>query len=1256
MDSMASDPLRHVLKHLEGVEERNGYFVALCPGHDDHDPSLHIKEAGQNGNRKVLLTCRAGCDTEKVLKKAGLKWGDLFAKNGDEPTGRNIVATYDYTSPTGELLHQTVRYEPKGFSQRRPDGKGDWKWDLKGVEPVLYDQRGVMQAVLAGETVYLLEGEKDCDRAREALGITATTCAMGAKKWRDSYTHTLASANVVLVPDNDEAGRKHVLKVAEELQGVAASVKVLELPGLLGKGDLSDWLDAGGTKEEFERLSSSSQPHIPSGDSDDVSGVVRFVDLGEPKPREFIVEDLVPQGHPCLMHGGGGSAKSILAALLGICISSGNLKEFLDRPIFRHGPALIIDFELEVDEQHRRVKALCEGLETAIPDNLYYLSALGMETKEAFERAVKVCEKLGVVFAVIDSIGFAMRGDMESSKDVNAFYGNYVDPLRAVGVTPMIIDHQGKLQTGESYQRKTAFGSAFKEHRARSVLQIEAVENDRDAGILKVRIRHKKANFSPRLEPFDVELTFGPGRIDVKSVELTAANRASEETLSATERIRLALKDGDKTTAELSEFTGLSREYLWNILPTLEREGTVRVVKTEGRTKTYGLPKPPNGGGDKAPKKEKPTRRSEGSNIVPFPGSPIVDTPENLSSPSQHLYRDEDGDDTEEGSSKEPPPVPGRENNPVVRSIDATPKEAQRTRITTQTQLAHVIEDLKDVGLVALDLETTGLDPHKDSVRLLSLATKAATYLVDCQSVDPADLFPTLVERTVVAHNALFDLSFLASLGFEPGKVADTMILSQLLYAGSKVEPLKRGQTSHSLDSAVKRELDVELDKIHQSSDWGGTLTSEMIEYAAKDVEVLLPLYEVLKAKIEEADLAYIADIEHRALPAVVWMSSAGVPVDADGWREHARKMEADAERLEDELKALAPEHPDGNAWNFGSPQQVQKAAKLLGIDLPDTKDETLALYAKEHEFISALRNYRKASKLASTYGTAWLYNGCHRDGRIYASWRQLRAATGRMACDHPNLQNIPRSGLLRSYIRAPEGRVFVIADYSQIELRIAAKISGDKGMLSVYAEGRDLHTLTAQSLIGRGEISKDDRKLAKAVNFGLLYGMGAKGLQSYALKSYGIEMSLEEATRYRRRFFETYPGLKRWHEQERRAWQRDDTEVRTLPGRRRRGVERLTDRLNSPVQGTGADGLKLALALLWERRDECPGGVLVLACHDEIVVECDEGDAKKVEAWLKKAMIDGMDEVVNSGLDTEHPDLVPIEVDVEILKSWGGD
>jgi DNA polymerase-1 len=204
--------------------------------------------------------------------------------------------------------------------------------------------------------------------------------------------------------------------------------------------------------------------------------------------------------------------------------------------------------------------------------------------------------------------------------------------------------------------------------------------------------------------------------------------------------------------------------------------------------------------------------------------------------------------------------------------------------------------------------------------------------------------------------------------------------------------------------------------------------------------------------------------------------------------------------------------------------------------------------------------------------------------------------------------------------------------------------------MLSAYAEGHDLHTLTTQALTGGKDVNKDERKLAKAVNFGLLYGMGAKGLQSYALKSYGVRMSLEEATLYRRRFFQTYPGLKKWHEREQLDWLRGDTETRTLSGRRRTDVRRLTDRLNAPVQGSGADGLKLALALLWEHRGECPEVVPIIVCHNEGVVECSSERALDAKVWLEKTMVDGMETVLNGTSKTD----VPIEVEARIARSWG--
>ena len=236
--------------------------------------------------------------------------------------------------------------------------------------------------------------------------------------------------------------------------------------------------------------------------------------------------------------------------------------------------------------------------------------------------------------------------------------------------------------------------------------------------------------------------------------------------------------------------------------------------------------------------------------------------------------------------------------------------------------------------------------------------------------------------------------------------------------------------------------------------------------------------------------------------------------------------------------------------------------------------------------------------------------------GRVRALFLQIGAASGRIACSNANLQNIPRDPSYRACFRPPEGRVLVKADYSQIELRIAAQLSGDAAMGEAFRQGEDLHAATARAVLGR-EPKQEDRQLAKALNFGLLYGMGAAVLREYAGNDYGVEMTLEEARHAHDRFFAAYPGL--------RAWQRRQPEgtiaSRTLAGRRRLDVRRFTEKLNSPVQGTGADILKLALARLWEDRGAVPSAVPVLAVHDELVIEVDAGDAPAAEAWLRRHM-----------------------------------
>jgi DNA polymerase-1 len=550
-----------------------------------------------------------------------------------------------------------------------------------------------------------------------------------------------------------------------------------------------------------------------------------------------------------------------------------------------------------------------------------------------------------------------------------------------------------------------------------------------------------------------------------------------------------------------------------------------------------------------------------------------------------------------------------------------------------------VLQALDESDVIGLDLETTGLTPRQDRIRLLSLATERGTYLVDCFTVDPRPLFDLLSERTLILHNAAFDLGFLAALGFAPGPVRDTMLLSRLLYG------TRHGRGFHGLESCTGRELGRTLDKTQQKSDWSKALTPEQLHYAASDAGVLPPLYEALSVKVQAAGMAEIADIEHRCVPATAWLAQAGVPFDKEAWAELARASEREAFELAQQLDAGAPvpeQRGMFGGWNWDSPQQVQEAFAAAGCPLPDTKDETLA--AVDHPLAAVLRQYRGARKRASTYGMDWLANAAP-DGRVYPSWNQLGADSGRMSCSDPNVQNLPRTAAYRRCFRAPPGRVLVKADYSQIELRIAAKISGDKAMLAAYQTAQDLHTLTAQRVLGRDQVSKEDRQIAKSANFGLLYGMGAKGYQAYAQSTYGVELTLEQARQYRQAFFSAYPGLAAWH---RRVRREHAGETRTLAGRRRLLDAKVFDtlRLNSPVQGTGADGLKRALALLWERRNQVPGAFPILAVHDEIVVECDRDQAEAASTWLRRAMLDGM-----AGWLAP----VPIEVELTVAPTWGG-
>ena len=234
-----------------------------------------------------------------------------------------------------------------------------------------------------------------------------------------------------------------------------------------------------------------------------------------------------------------------------------------------------------------------------------------------------------------------------------------------------------------------------------------------------------------------------------------------------------------------------------------------------------------------------------------------------------------------------------------------------------------------------------------------------------------------------------------------------------------------------------------------------------------------------------------------RALPGIAW--SPGIRFDRGAWAEQSETAVEERDRHLAELRRLDPDKGERN-WN--SHAQVKTALAALGFKVNSTEDEILA--GINHPIATALRRYRAATKRVDMYGMKWIADHVGAEDRVSPSWHQHGAATGRMSCSDPNLQQVPKRPEYRQCFAAPAGRTLIKADYSQIELRIAAAMSGDQRMLDAYRGGEDLHRLTAAAILSKpvDDVTKDDRQLAKAMNFGLLYGMGAAGLMTYARKT----------------------------------------------------------------------------------------------------------------------------------------------------------
>ena len=432
-------------------------------------------------------------------------------------------------------------------------------------------------------------------------------------------------------------------------------------------GEVYDW----GRSRPLGSLSSS--PESPreltddDNNEDDLEGIVWFSKEGEPKEREYLIENVAVKNYTIVAYGAGGVAKSFAVLAAGIAIAGGS-EEWLGLRVLDHGYVLYLDFELDAEEQHRRVRDLCAGLGVDIPEKLAYFSALGMPTEKAFAKAKAFVKEYGneAKAIIIDSMGLAMQGDMDHARDVIAFHRRFTDPLRVMGITPFVVDHEGKLQSGENRKEKGPTGSAFKSWTTRSVLQFILEEYDEANSALDIRVRQHKTNFKPT-KPFGVRFTFEEKKVSVEAIDLPDTELIDETYIPVKERITAALAPGEATIRELAQLTGAEVGTVRNKVSELMGEERITDAGYRGREKLYEVC-----GGGKDDKKDEDLVTREDAGKTKKRDYPS----DSLLSSSPNALRDLGGDD----------------NNSGAQTTHNENKEAQAKEAELQGSLATVAE------------------------------------------------------------------------------------------------------------------------------------------------------------------------------------------------------------------------------------------------------------------------------------------------------------------------------------------------------------------------------------------------------------------------------------------------------------------------------------------------------------------------------------------------------------------------------------
>ncbi len=582
------------------------------------------------------------------------------------------------------------------------------------------------------------------------------------------------------------------------------------------------------------------------------------------------------------------------------------------------------------------------------------------------------------------------------------------------------------------------------------------------------------------------------------------------------------------------------------------------------------------------------------------------------------------------------------------------------------------LQRLQAADAFAFDTETTSLDPHQAELVGLSFAiTPGQACYVPVGHDGPgvavqlplkqvlSDIAPLLADpgKAKIAQHGKYDMHVLArhDIAVE-GLRYDTMLESYVLNATA---------IRHDMDSLASRYLGVTTIKYEQVAGKGAKqigfnqVDLEIArDYAAEDADITLRLHQALWPQLEaEPGLRRVfEDIEMPLVPVLARVEANGVLIDTGQLARQGSELRLRMHELVQQAQALA-----GHPFNLDSPKQLQAILyEELGLPValktatgqPSTNEEALEALADQHALPRVILDYRGLAKLVSTYIDKLGQQVNPHTGRVHTSYHQAVAATGRLSSSDPNLQNIPvrtsEGRRIRQAFVAPPGWRILAADYSQIELRIMAHLSGDEGLLAAFRDGQDIHRATAAEVLGKAidEVTGNERRSAKAVNFGLIYGMGAFGLA----RQLGIERG--EAQGYIDRYFERYPGVRRYMEETRKQ-AHELGYVETLFGRRlylndirarnanlRQAAERAA--INAPMQGTAADIIKRAMIDLDQRLASQHERVrMIMQVHDELVFEVREDETEWAGLLIRERMADA------ASLK------VPLVVDVGVGANW---